>query len=187
MDVKYRIKALLVSHFISPATHKPNSLHITKVTFMNNKAISYTLLVAYIAAACYTPVWVLLWTVAFFIAVPFFTEVVNTLLPVDGDYLYKSPAPRMSDYYDAFSVEPEELTVNEALSFEHALLDQLEEDTTPCDVWGVDVTACELACTITSQYNYNYQLCLPTSNDIDISIDELTIEPVVVIDYTSYS
>lgn len=138
---------------------------------MNNKVIAYAAFSAYCYAAYVSPIYTAIFTIAAFIAIPFFTEVVNTLLPVDGDYFYKSPAPSMKDYFDAFApIEDEEV-------------DEVEQ---PSDVWDEYPTACELACTITSQYKYAYQLCLPAGNDIDISIEELT-EQVTVISYESYN
>ena len=61
-----------------------------------------------------------------------------------------------------------------------------EDNDRPVDIWEESTNTCAFACPITSQYNYNYQLCLPAGNDIDISIEELT-EQVTVISYEIYS
>ncbi|MDJ0690376.1 MAG: hypothetical protein QNJ41_17940 [Xenococcaceae cyanobacterium MO_188.B32] len=79
----------------------------------------------------------------------------------------------MKDYADAFApIDEEEIAQ--------------EDNDRPVDIWEESTNTCAFACPITSQYNYNYQLCLPAGNDIDISIEELT-EQVTVISYEIYS
>lgn len=122
---------------------------------MNNKVLAYAAFVAYIAAVYVNPMWIAIWTIAALIALPVLTQIVNDVFPIEP--VYVTPAPRMFDYYEAFSVEPEEV-----------------EEEQHSDVWGLDVDTCEFACPITVVAPV--QLLLPA-----------TVETVKVIDFTTFT
>ena len=166
------------------ATHTSNAIEITAqstnigdtkdmvnttTTHIMQKVIAYSLFAAYVTLAFYNPVWLAIWTIAFFIIVPFYTNVVNTLLPIDGDYLYKAPSPRMSDYYEAFSVIPDDEDHTPAVS---------EVTVDRSDLWDSEyiptmIDELDLDGAFAS---VDYQLCLP-----------MACESVRVIDYSEYT
>lgn len=146
-----------------------NMENTTTTSNIMQKVLAYTAFAAYVTLACVNPMWVAIWTIAFFISVPFFTEVVNTIFPVDGDYLYRSPSPRMSDYYEAFSVIPD---------VEDHTPEVPEVTDTPSDLWENGYVPVMIDDTDEQALfaEVDYQLCLPMAR-----------ETVRVIDYSEYT
>lgn len=125
---------------------------------MNNfKVIAYISLAAFVTGAYINPTLAGMIAMLLIVVLHMIQQVINF-----NSMVSEVPHASMSDYYDALAPIDE---------------NAIEQEETE-DIWHGDSTTCPLACTITSQYNYEYQLRLTAGVDV---------EPATLVNYSTYS